>query len=291
MGAIIKSVAISRSGFRKRILGLITRSARRCLASAGISIQETGMLINTGVYSENHMGEPALAAMIQNKLQFSNLLRKTNDKKSGYMFSFDLKNGGGGLIAAIQVIDGFIQAGTIEYGLIVAGDTKPFLSENYFYSPAAGAFLLSAGSENTGFIKYFSATYPDFKDNLRSATNWDSGKFRFVIDQKNDFLKNCVDCAADSTRNFFDRENLTWNDIDLLITSQSPKGFGRTLQKKLGFKGKLPINGIDNEIYSAGPIFSLNKVFYSNRFKKARTILFLTVGAGISVSLSLYRNY
>ncbi len=292
MGTIIKSVAIAKPFFQKGILALISRAAKRCLKNGGLCIQDVGMLINSGIYTETHMKEPALATLIHNRLNSRFCIKKFFGKEMKNTFSFDLHKGGGGVHAAIQVIDGFIQSGEIEQGLVVAGDTKPVTgpSENYNYSSRAGAILLSKGDENEGFIKFRTETFPEFINDLESSTNWDTGSFRFLINQKSNYLKNCIECADKSIHQFFNEENLKWSEINLVITSQSPKGFGKELEQKLGLKNKLiQIKG-NGEIYSAGIIFSLNKVFHNQKFKEAKNILFVTVGAGITVSLSLYRN-
>ena len=292
MGTIIKSVAIAKPIFQKGILAINARAAKRCLKSTKTCIQNVGMLISAGVYNENHLKEPALAALIHKRLFNRFCIKKLFGKDKKNTFSFDLHKGGGGAHTAIEVIDGFIQSGEIDHGLVVAGDTKPITgsSENYNYSSGAGAILLSKGNENKGFIKFSTETFPEFISDLESSTNWDTGSFRFFVNQKNDYLKNCVECAVKSIQLFFENENLNWNEVDLVITSQSPKGFVKKLQHELGLKNKLiQING-NGEIYSAGIIYSLNKAFHNQKFKKAKNILFLTVGAGITTSLSLYKN-
>jgi 3-oxoacyl-[acyl-carrier-protein] synthase-3 len=292
MGTIIKSVGVARPFFRKRILSLTVQSVKHCLKHSEIDAQQIGILVNTSVYSENHLGEPALASLIQKKIHFNPICKKLLKGNSGKMFSFDLHNGGGGTIAAFQLIDGFLQTGEIQNGLIVAGDVKPVSgkTENFNYSPGAAAVLLSKVNEKRGFDCFKCDTYPGFINDLKSSINWDSGKFRFAVCQNNEFLNNCVSCAVTSIHRFFEEKNLNWEKIDLVITSQNPEGFISQFEKQTGIKNKVvEVNGNSN-IYSAGLLFSLNKVFNTQRFLEAKNILFITVGAGITVSISLYKN-
>lgn len=292
MGTIIKSVAIAKPFMKKDILNLTYRASKRCLKNAGKCIEDVGMLINSGVYTENHIREPAFAALLQKRLQKKPCVQNLIKKEFKNIFSFDFYNGGGGVLNIIQIIDGFIQSGEIENGLVVAGDTKPVSgsAENYNYSSGAGAIFLSKKQESIGFVKFETETFPEFVDDYKSTTNWDTGRFRFIIYQKKDFLKNCVECAIQSMQQFLKEAILNWSDIDLVITSVSPKGFGKELQHKLGLKDKIVRLNDKEEIFSAGVIFSLNKVFSSQKFKSAKNILFVTVGAGITVSLSLYKQ-
>jgi 3-oxoacyl-[acyl-carrier-protein] synthase III len=75
-----------------------------------------------------------------------------------------------------------------------------------------------------------------------------------------------------------------------VITSQNPAGFISQFKKETGIKNKVAEVNENSNFYSAGLFFSLNKVFKNHRFTKAKNILFVTVGAGISVSIALYRN-
>lgn len=291
MGTIIKSVAFVKLHYFSGILKLSAKSAKICLKNAGLGIEKIGMIINTSVYSENYLSEPALAALIQNKLEIKSSPCNLFSAGKGKSFSFDLHNGGGGIINALQIIDGFIQSGEIENGLVISGDKKPNkgLAENYNYSDGAGSVLLSKGNGNFGFIRFITETFPEFENDFESAIKWDTGNFRFQINQHPEYLKNCVECAAVSLSRFLKNEKLSWNQIDLVLTCQSPKGFGAKLQEKVGVTNKIVVNG-NVEFYSSGILFQFNKVFYNRRFTKAKNILFVTVGAGITVSISLYKN-
>jgi len=250
------------------------------------------MIINAGGYNENHQGEPAIASLIQNSLMSSYTRHGMISKEPENILSFDIHNGGGGILDAIRVADGFIESGELEYGLIITGDTKPSsgASENYNYFPSAGAVLLSRGAEGVGFGRFRSNTYPEFINDFKSSTNWYTGKFRFLIDQKSQYLENCICCAVDSIKSFLEEENLRPEEIDLLISSQSPSGFREKFIQRTGFKDFLTPDLSKREIYSAGLVFSLNELFKSGKFNLSEKILFLTVGSGITVSLTIYRN-
>lgn len=250
------------------------------------------MILNCGVYNENHQGEPAIASLIQNRIQRYFTGKRLLSKEAENIFSFDIHNGGGGILDAFNVADSFIASGNVEYCLVVAGDTKPVKgpSQNYHYFPSAGAVLLSNGPEGKGFRKFVSKTYPAFKNDLNSSTNWETGNFRFITDQKPEYLEDCLRCAEDATKTFLEDQELSPDDIDLLISCRSPLGFREKFIKRNGFKDILTMRKSNHEIFSAGLVFSLNKMVQDGVFNVSKNILFLTVGSGITVSLSLYRN-
>lgn len=292
MGTIIRSVGTAKSAFNRTILQLTFRAAEKCLRKGNISARDIGMILNSGVYNENHQGEPAIASLIQNRIQSNYIIHRLFSREPENIISFDIHNGGGGILDAFSVADGFIASGELEYGLIVAGDTTPSEGDsvNYNYFPSAGAVLLANGPSGKGFVKFKTKTYPEYINDLTSTTNWDTGKFRLIIEQEAGYLEDCVRCAEDATSNFLEEEKLHPEDIGLLLTSKSPLGFREKFIKKTGFKDQMTIKESNKEIYSAGLVFSLNNALTDRTFNESKNVLFLTVGSGITVSVSLYRN-
>ena len=292
MGTIIKSVATQDSAKLKEVIPLISQAAKSCIDKSGLSIGNIGMLVNIGLYSENHLTEPAKAALIQNSLNKKYVPLGEEWQETGNLFSFDLHSGGGGIINAFEVMDSFIQSNEIENGLIVSGDIKPEtgVTENYNYKTGAAAVLISNSNKKRGFVKFKTKTYTEFISNFKSATNWDTGKLMFTIKQYKHYLSNCVECTVNTIDEFLHEEKLTMGDIDLILTSQSPKGFSNNLQNNLNENKIIHLNN-NREIFSSGLLYSLNQTFYNNEFDKAKNLLFITVGAGITVSLAYYKNY
>src|SRR5262245_54391531 len=122
MGAHIDAALTSRGVRRPSARRLADAAARACLARAGRQANEVDMLINAGVYREDHMGEPALAALVQEDIG-ANL---GQPPLGGHgTFSFDLANGTCGVISALKLQAGLLQSGVIKLGLIVASDVDP----------------------------------------------------------------------------------------------------------------------------------------------------------------------
>jgi len=110
MGARIEAVtALASHGLRKPTARRLADAATRaCLAQAGRMPVDLDMLINAGVYREDSMGEPALAALIQEDIG-ANLGHPPIGGRG--TFSFDLINGTCGVLTAIQVEAGFLRSG------------------------------------------------------------------------------------------------------------------------------------------------------------------------------------
>lgn len=258
---------------------------KRCITEAGIDPSQVGILINTGVYSDNHIHEPAFAALLQGKMEM-----EFSQNHNG-MFSYDLHNGGGGMIMAFRILNGYLESGKIEFGLVVAGDALPDggKPDGHNYSEQAGAVLLGKGEQGIGFTRFTQDTYPQYSKDFSSYTNYIDGELKTIINQSDKYLDHCIICTKESVSNFLSDEQLKVNDIELIISSQSPVGYTAQIDKLYREDGVIVMDG-ESELYSAGMAFALESAMTSHQFSDAKRTLFVSVGAGITVNLALYES-
>jgi len=306
MGTRIEMVAVSRPVIPFVSTGsipLAVRAAKRCLREAGIDPGKLELLIYTGIYPDDYLGEPAIAAIIQKKIGANPQLlnnHEINREMAGSTFSFDLNNGGCGLVNGIQIVDGFIRSGSIQCGMVITGDSEPVrgLSDSFNFSHAGAAIILSKSSTGEGFTHFKTETYPLHENAFTSRLAFDSKregrkmhKLLFVKQEKS-YMDLCINCTMNSLNRFLQDAGLELQEVDLMITSQSPEGFALRLKERLNLGDRIvTLNGKpEAELHTVGLAFALRKAWVDNRFIQARNILFLTVGSGITTALSLYRN-
>src|SRR6266567_1832176 len=156
MGTRIEAAATMAShGIRRpSARRLADAAARACLAHAGRQASDVDLLINTGVYREDHLGEPPVG---------------------GHgTFSFDVANGTCGVISAIQLQAGLLRSGVINLGLIVTSDVNPNPKEpgSALIRPTGGALLLGRDDSIAGFTDFHAETFPEFESLLVSGLTW-----------------------------------------------------------------------------------------------------------------------
>lgn len=291
MAAKIVECAVKKGGlFRRSAIDLESKAALLCLEKANVDPDRLGLLINAGVYRDEHIGEPAIAAFIQRRVGAN--LELGNQKGT---FSFDLSNGGSGVLNAIMVVDGFLESGEIDYGLVVAGDAEPVPGESVGYRvvPSAGAVLLERGEENEGFLTFRAFTYPDFLELYFSRMEWQEKKREnwLIVREDSSYREACVECAVSSLEIFLSELSLELDDIHLIVPSQIPPGYLSSFAKRTGTENRVvDVTTRDGNVHTAGILFALDAVRRDGRFKAAVNIVFLTVSAGITVFLALYRN-
>ena len=99
-----------------------SRRRRTCLDEAGCPANDLDLLVNVGLYRDRNLGEPALAALIQEDVGAN---PEDPHADTHGTFSFDIANGTCGPLTALQVVDGFLRSGTIHRALVVASDADP----------------------------------------------------------------------------------------------------------------------------------------------------------------------
>ena len=304
MGARIEAVrALTSHGPRKPAARrLADAAARACLAQAGKSPGDVDMLINTGIYREDSLGEPALAALIQEDIGANPGHPPTGHPGT---FSFDLMNGACGVISAIDVEAGLLRSGVIRLGAIVGSDVQPDLTQArpVRWRPVGGAMLLGWDDRVAGFTDFFTQTFPEYEDLFTSGLVWHerrgpsapwrgNGRSQMVIDEKPGYSERLADCAEEAARGFLRRLGLGIADIDLWVAVPSGPGFLDRLTARLEVAGdRVAYLTEDLEgAYSAGPIAALQAAVRSGRLAEARNTVLLAAGPGITVCLALYRQ-
>ena len=304
MGARIEaaSALASRRWHKPTARRLADAAARACLTHAARTPREVDMLINTGVYREDNMGEPALAALIQQDIGAN-----PGQPPAGRhgTFSFDLINGTCGVITAIQVQTGFLRSGVIRLGAIVTSDVEPDLKDpgTAPFKPAGGAMLLGWDDTPAGFTDFHAQTFPEYENLFTSGLTWQQrhrpraprgthGHNQMLITSEPGYHARLTDCAHEATRRFLHRLQIDTDDIDLLIPAPSHPAFLDPLTARLGIPGDRVAYVAEDlqNAYTTAPIAALQAALKSGRLTEARNTLMLAAGAGITITLALYRQ-
>lgn len=303
MGVVIEATAVSRPTRRPTSHGarrLADEAARTCLRTAGRAHSDVDMLINAGVYRERGLGEPALAALIQQDVD----LNPGDFAGGGHgTFSFDIDNGMCGALTGADVLRSFITSGAIELGLVVASDSAPGpIRARWLPYPEAGAaMLLSRDAAVEGFAATRFTTFPEYADLAEGYWQWRASRLRgrhgvhgynrLMVVERPGFRQRATDCAADSTGKFLADLGVAVSDVDLLVATPGP-GLADPLADQLGIPHARTLHTGEQlgAMHSAQPIAAIDLARRSGRWNEARTILIVAAGSGITVANALYRH-
>ena len=303
MGTSIEAVATASPGghlFDRGSLKLADDAAKSCLDRAGRTSDDVDLLVNTGLYHDRNLGEPALAALIQEDIGAN----PGHPPTFGHgTFSFDLYNGGCGVLTAISIVDGFLASGTADLGMVVTADADPApgVSRGFTFAPLGGAVLLRWAHDTPGFSDFCIETFPQYADLFRSEVRWVPSKHRvghrrgrnvLQVEVADDYRERALDCAADAAQRFSQKVELDLRAVDVLIATGSVGEFGEMLADRLGLSGEQVVSpaGPLSTAHTAGPLVALEAAMRGGQLAAAATTLVVSAGAGITVALALYRS-
>jgi len=295
MAAYIEAAATARRPgrvFGRGARHLSDAAAATCLRRSDRHADELDLLVHTGIYKDANTAEPALAAIVHEDIGAN----ATSPPRRGHhgTFSFDVANGGCGVVTALELVDAFVGPGSAQLAMVVAGDAdpSPYTTHGYPFAPAGGALLVAHRAGGPGFVRFAQRTFAGDAELFTSELRWEPQagfmrRGRNVIDicVAPEFAARCVEHAAEVARELIDGVT-----IDLVIASQYPRGFDRAVADALGLPpDRVPevAPGLAGS-HTAGPIAALEAAIDSGRFAHARHVLLVTAGAGITIGAALY---
>jgi 3-oxoacyl-[acyl-carrier-protein] synthase-3 len=270
---------------RHSALRLAVAAARSCLADAAVPAGDLDLLINAGLYRDRNLGEPALAALIQEDIGAN-----PEDPHSGGhgTFSFDVANGTAGPLTALQIADGFLRAGAVHRALIVASDADPGhrLSPNFPFAAAGAALLCSWSDENVGLGRFCWQNFPDASghDALQSTVGLVQGRNVLRVARDAD-----ADDAFASAVAKVATESLDGMPADLIIAAPAQPRYLASVAEQLGVEQEQVVGAGDAAVHTAALIDALHLAIAAGRLRPGATALLVAAAAGITAGAVTYR--
>ena len=297
MGIVIKATGISGASNASSIDNAV-EAARNCLQQSGIDHSQVDLLINIGIYRDDNIMEPSIAALIQQRLELNPDPVK-NDIRAR-TFSFDLMNGACGFLNAVEVAQAMLQAGVYRNVLVVGGDVHPSrgVMPGFPFTGVGGAALLGyCPDEQAGFgpVQALSRTEDDYVGYLCQGVMQDfgsSGRQHGMFHPQPEYQARFCQHLAESVRRFLRAQAASVDQIDMLVTSQIEAGFPAQLATNLELPGAVDIVDAYPELgdpHSSVPIIGMHELQQRGLWQPGKRILFALVGSGIATTCALYR--
>ena len=264
-----------------------TAAANVCLAMSNVGTDEIDLLINVGNYRDDNMCEPSIAVLIQHALGIN--LNPLNKPVKAHTFSFDLMNGGCGMLNALQVANAILSTKGGRYALLVSGDSHPSKKAHTdFPIQHAGAAILVERSDTTGFSTFSFQTTPTF-EGVSGYLDLDIHglKSRHSIITEG-FIDSSIatNFATDVVSAYLKTHNIDANATELLITYPNTN-VQHDIASKLNMTLSSASTTDGENLHTANLGFGLHKL---NQSSGAKDILCVVIGTGITVGCGLYRR-
>lgn len=289
MGTTIDGIGLAEAGWRgrKSALRLANTASERALSDAGLVPQEIDVLVNCGLYRDRNLGEPALAALIQ-----QDVCANPEDPHTGGhgTFSFDVANGTCGPLTALQIVDRLSRARTAGYSLIVASDADPGhgLAEGFPFAPVGGAVVCGWTDDDRGLGELSWMTSPDGGAALRSTVGRHGARNLLEIERDDRFADQAGALAAKAASHATDTASVSANEVSTVILAPGDPTFVHTFIDRSGF-GEEQVVVADARIHTASFLTALHAAREASRVEPAAVLLFVCASAGITAGACVYR--
>ena len=278
---------------RRRLLGWgshrhAVEAGKRCLAASRYRPSDVRVLVNAGVYRDGHVCEPAIAAYVQHALGVN------VDFHGRRTLSFDLLNGGVGMLNAAHLLVSQMHAGEIQVGMVVASDANPDRRPDPGSAVAASgaALLLDLSPRNgAGFGAFAFVTREESADLYTAVVSLKEPRGKLLIRRRAELEEAFLAGAAAAAKAVLERDGLRPEDVDLAVPSQVSASFLARLPGALG----LPREKVADyaSVLPDTPTTSVFLAFDRARAEGAlgpgRTALLLACGSGVTVGAATYR--
>lgn len=258
-----------------------------CLKNSNYHPMDVQVLINSGIYRDEHYAEPAFSTFIQKKLGIN------TEFQGRRTLSFDLGNSGCGMLNGIHVLTNLISSGRIHAGMVVSSeanaDKNP--APNYQYKNSGAAVILDLSpNSQIGFGKFVFSSFEKHMHLYSSFVSLTQKYGRLFIKKKKELEDAYLACVQSVIKELLDTENLSANDISLVIPSQISEYFLNKLPENICFSAEKIINLTHKyaDTLTTSVFLSLKHLLDKKVIKPGQKIILLTVGAGITVGASIY---
>lgn len=289
MGTIVDDIVVVRGGWRRRrsALRLADAAAKACLRRAGRDPHDVDLLVNAGIYRDHNLGEPALAAMIQDDIGAN----PEEPHRGGHgTFSFDVANGTCGVMTALQIVSGFLKTHTVDYAVIVTSDADPGgrSTERFPYSPVGAAMSCTwtDGSDGLGQVRWLHR--PDDAATLSATVGYVERRNVLRVHESAALDERFADAAAEIARRCLHEETLDISDIGIVIAAPARRAYRTALAERLGIPERAVVVADDATTHTASLAAAFEKG--TEQLAGGGCVLLVAAAAGITAAAAIYRK-
>ena len=288
MATRIESVAVvAGNGLHHSARKLSDQAVRDALAAAAIEPADLDLLVNAGLFHDRILGEPALAALIQEDVGAN----PEDPHGEGHgTFSFDVANGSAGVLSALQIADGFLRAGTIRKAVIVAGDADPGhgLAPGFPYDPVGAALVCGWDRGDSGLASFRWMTVADAPARRHAVVRLEHGRNQLLVREDDAFAAEAAACAGTVAVELLNEYGLRPDDVAVVAAAPFDTAFIDELVPHIGVAPDRFVRpGPTPRFHTAGLIAAMAEVASRAPAPGGEWVLLVAAGAGITAGAAL----
>jgi len=266
-------------------------AAKACLDDSGVAASQLGLLIHAGVYRDEFISEPAIAAFIAGDIGANDDIHGADGTKT---LAFDVLNGGVGFLNACQVATQMIGGGKVDHAMVVVSETENNTAESgdplLGVDQTGSAVVLSGGDDSVGFGRFVFHHDPEHADALTTYTRQAQGHTWLHIDREPKLTTHYLDSIPAAVDELLQLEGLDRSDISVVIPPFLSAGDHTELAKRISIDSTcfVEVSGEADPFTSSVPL-GLAHVWRHGLAEPGDIGLIITVGSGLQVGCTTYR--
>jgi 3-oxoacyl-[acyl-carrier-protein] synthase III len=280
---------------QRETTALAASAAEDCLRRSAYSRHDLGLLIFAGVYRNDFLLEPAIAALVAGQL---GLGTESDTVGAHQFFAFDVFNGALGFLNACHVAIQLMRTMKNRASLIVASEIENNLEiwpDRLLSLEETGSALLLAEDEDEGmgtrgFGEFFFKSYEEYADALLVYTGQRAGKPCLYFERDPRLEAYYQECILDAVTEFLSEQRRDLSDIDLVFLPQVSCRLLEGLRAGLSIPEERCVNALQPgyDLFTSSLPLALRYAHAQGMVRPGDVGLIVGVGSGIQVGCVLY---
>jgi amino acid adenylation domain-containing protein len=273
---------------------LVRQAAERCLSASRHQREDIGLVIHSGVYRNDFLSEPAVAAIAAGALKINDDGDPT--AASGRRtLAFDVMNSGVGSLNACHVAAQMIRAGKANSALVVAAEIENNAglgAEHHVGLVEMGsALLLEVTNREEGFGQFVFRCLSEYGDDVAAHTVARNGAAALHYERSPDYERHLIKGIAAAVDQLLSLEGLSKGAVAKVFPPHRSRSFVMDLAEALGLPLDrfvlLPCASLD---YSTSSLaVALEAASAAGEIAPGDIGLLIAAGAGVQIGCATYR--
>jgi 3-oxoacyl-[acyl-carrier-protein] synthase III len=266
------------------------------LSSSPYHREEVGLIIHSGIYRNDFLSEPAVAAIAAGALGINHDCDSSSEEAAParQTLAFDLMNSGAGTLYACHVAAQMICAGKAATALVVAAEIENNADlgpEHHLGLMEMGsALLLESGSGSEGFGRFVFRSFPAYGDDVISHTVVRNGGAALHHEQSPGYERHLIDAIQTVVAEILDVEGMAIESVARVFPPHRSHSFAAELARALRFSLDRFVLLADyrRDYYTSSLAATLETARASGLVKPGDVGLLIAAGAGVQVGCATY---
>jgi amino acid adenylation domain-containing protein len=275
----------------RRVVDLAVQAATACLDHSGVDRAELGLMIYSGVYRDEFITEPAIAALVAGELGVNDDIESPDGSKT---LAFDVLNGAVGFLNACQVGVQMIGAGKAEHAMVVASEVETNTADGghpmYGLHETGSAVILGRSGGSDGFGRFVFHQHPEYGGALTTYFQHRYGHSWLQIDRDPNLSAHYLDCIPPAVEELLKLEELDASEIAAVFPPYLCSADRTELAARLRIPSSRFVDvATDADLFSSSLPYGLQYAWRHKLVRPGDIGLIVGVGSGVQVGCVTYR--